>query len=134
MGRKSPGEIGRDQAIRTVAEIIGRIRIAMLTTLTGDGAFRSRPITTHGARFDGDLWFLTRMGSAKIEEVRQHLPEKVFQTIIPRTVRLSEAPSFGQPIFAYDPSSPGAVAYSALGKELANRFGLMYGGTTEGKT
>ena len=72
MGRQSPGEIGRDQAIRTVAEIIGRIRIAMLTTLTGDGAFRSRPITTHGARFDGDLWFLTRMGSAKIEEVRQH--------------------------------------------------------------
>ena len=72
MGRKSPGEIGRDQAIRTVAEIIGRIRIAMLTTLTADGAFRSRPITTHGARFDGDLWFLTRMGSAKIEEVRQH--------------------------------------------------------------
>jgi general stress protein 26 len=44
----------------------------MLTTLTEDGVFRSRPVTTHGAGFDGDLWFLTRMGSAKIEEVRQH--------------------------------------------------------------
>jgi general stress protein 26 len=70
MGRKNPGE--RDQAIRTLAQMIGRIRIAMLTTLTEDGAFRSRPITTHGARFDGDLWFLTRMGSAKTEEVRRH--------------------------------------------------------------
>lgn len=74
--------------------------------------------------------FDSRINLAKqvVEEVRQHLPEKIFQTLIPRTVRLSEAPSFGQPIFAYDPQGPGAVAYRALAKEIAARFGLMYGG------
>lgn len=61
----------RDQAVWKLAELIGKIRIAMLTTLTEEGAFRSRPITTHGARFDGDLWFLTRVDSSKVEEVRQ---------------------------------------------------------------
>ncbi len=62
----------RDQAVRKLAELIGKTRIAMLTTLTEAGAFRSRPVTTHGARFDGDLWFLTRLDSSKLEEVRQH--------------------------------------------------------------
>ena len=65
-------ETERDQAVRKLAELIGKVRIAMLTTLTREGAFRSRPITTHGARFDGDLWFLTRIDSSKLEEVRQH--------------------------------------------------------------
>ena len=70
--------------------------------------------------------FDSRINLAKqvVEEVRSHLPDKIFSTLIPRTVRLSEAPSFGKPIFAYDPSSPGAVAYRALGKEVAARFGL----------
>ena len=62
----------RDQAIGKLAELIRQIRIAMLTTLTDEGAFRSRPITTHGARFDGDLWFLTRVDSAKLDQVREH--------------------------------------------------------------
>jgi general stress protein 26 len=62
----------RDQAIGKLTELIGQIRIAMLTTLTEEGAFRSRPITTHGARFDGDLWFLTRIDSGKLDQVRQH--------------------------------------------------------------
>jgi chromosome partitioning protein len=70
--------------------------------------------------------FDSRINLAKqvVEEVRQHLPDKVFATLIPRTVRLSEAPSFGKPIFAYDPHGPGATAYRALGKEVAERFGL----------
>ena len=72
MGQKDSAEIERDQAVRKLGQLIGRTRIAMLTTLTEEGAFRSRPITTHGARFDGDLWFLSRLGSAKIEEVRRH--------------------------------------------------------------
>ena len=59
-----------------------------------------------------------------VDEVRQHLPDKIFETLIPRTVRLSEAPSFGKPIFAYDPHSPGATAYTALAKEVATRFKL----------
>ena len=53
-----------------------------------------------------------------VEEVRRHFPNKVFKTIIPRNVRLSEAPSFGQPINFYAPQSPGAIAYKLLTAEL----------------
>jgi chromosome partitioning protein len=59
-----------------------------------------------------------------VEEVKKHLPDKIFASVIPRTVRLSEAPSFGQTIFAYDPLSPGATAYRNLAKECIERFGL----------
>ena len=59
-----------------------------------------------------------------LDEVKRHLPEKIFATVIPRTVRLSEAPSFGQTIFAYDATSPGANAYRALAKEVLERFQL----------
>lgn len=52
------------------------------------------------------------------EEIRRHLPAKVFKTIIPRNVRLSEAPSFGKPIISYDIRCPGAVSYLRLAKEL----------------
>ena len=62
----------RQQTIERLGSMISKIRIAMLTTLTDDGAFRSRPITTHGARFDGDLWFFTRIDSAKLDELGQH--------------------------------------------------------------
>ncbi|HLP25602.1 MAG TPA: ParA family protein, partial [Acidobacteriota bacterium] len=70
--------------------------------------------------------FDSRINLAKqvVEEVRSHLPDKIFNTVIPRTVRLSEAPSFGKPIFAYDPNGPGAAAYKALAKEVIERFKL----------
>ncbi|MCI0576580.1 MAG: AAA family ATPase [Chloroflexi bacterium] len=60
----------------------------------------------------------TNLSRQVVEEVRQHFPGKVFRTIIPRNVRLSEAPSFGQPINLYAPDSPGAVAYQVLTTEL----------------
>ena len=66
----------------------------------------------------------TNLAHQVVDEVRRHLPAKIFETLIPRTVRLSEAPSFGQPIFAYDPHSPGSTAYRALGAEVIARFGL----------
>jgi chromosome partitioning protein len=69
----------------------------------------------------------TNLSRQVVEEVRQHLSNKLFETVIPRTVRLSEAPSFGKPIFAYDPHGPGATAYRALGKEIAARFNLADG-------
>src|SRR5882672_9810071 len=53
----------------------------------------------------------TRLSRQVVDEVKQHLPDKIFKTVIPRTVRLSEAPSFGKTIFAYDPFGVGAVAY-----------------------
>jgi chromosome partitioning protein len=52
------------------------------------------------------------------------MPDKIFASVIPRTVRLAEAPSFGKTIFAYDPSSPGATAYRSLAAEVAGRFSL----------
>ncbi len=70
--------------------------------------------------------FDSRINLAKqvVDEVKQHLPDKVFKSVIPRTVRLSEAPSFGKPILAYDPNGPGSVAYRALAAEVIERFGL----------
>lgn len=56
-------------------------------------------------------------------EAREYFGDKVFAAIIPRNVRLSESPSFGQPILLYDPHSIGALAYEALGEELENRRG-----------
>jgi chromosome partitioning protein len=66
----------------------------------------------------------TNLSRQVVEEVKKHLPEQIFKTVIPRTVRLSEAPSFGKTIFAYDPTSPGSTAYRHLAKEVIERFGL----------
>ena len=54
-------------------------------------------------------------------EVRNYFTDQVFETIIPRTVKLSEAPSYGMPIIQYDPSGKGAAAYKELAKEVVNR-------------
>lgn len=66
----------------------------------------------------------TRLSNQVLDEVKQHFPEKLFKSIIPRSIRLSEAPSFGKTIFEYDPMSSGAVAYQNLAKEIAHRFSL----------
>jgi len=60
----------------------------------------------------------TNLSRQVVEEVRSHFKGRVFRTIIPRNVRLSEAPSFGQPIPIYAPTSPGAIAYEVLTTEL----------------
>lgn len=60
----------------------------------------------------------TVLAKQVVEEARRHFGKKVFETIIPRNVRLAEAPSFGQPIIFYDPSSSGAVAYENLSREV----------------
>lgn len=53
-----------------------------------------------------------------VEEVKKYFPRKVFKTVVPRAVRLSEAPGFGQPVLYYDKSSKGARAYRELAGEL----------------
>lgn len=60
----------------------------------------------------------TNLGLQVIEEVKKYFKEKVYRTIIPRNVRLSEAPSHGQPIITYDPKSRGAEVYLELAKEV----------------
>ena len=56
-----------------------------------------------------------------VTEIKKYFPRKVFSTVIPRTVRLSEAPSYGQPILYYDRSNKGAQAYSALTDEILKK-------------
>jgi chromosome partitioning protein len=61
----------------------------------------------------------TKLADQVAREVRSHFGSRVCRTIVPRTVRLSEAPSFGQPIIVFDPSSRGAIAYRELAKEVS---------------
>ena len=63
----------------------------------------------------------TRLAQQVVDEVRDFFEDKVFKTLIPRTVRLSEAPSFGQPVTLYDPHGKGADAYNNLAKEVMDR-------------
>ncbi len=60
----------------------------------------------------------TKLSQQVIDEVRNHFKDKVYKTVIPRNVRLSEAPSFGQPINIYDDKSKGALAYRELAREF----------------
>jgi chromosome partitioning protein len=69
--------------------------------------------------FDGR----TTLASDVVAQVREHFGETTYKTVIPRTVRLSEAPSYGEPIEAYDPMSRGAIAYRELAREFRRRHG-----------
>lgn len=90
------------QTIRQVREVLnGRLAIAGVILTMYDGR--------------------TNIGQQVVQEVRNYFPEQVFQTVIPRNVRLSEAPSHGQPIVQYAPTSAGALAYQALAVEFIRR-------------
>ena len=67
-----------------------------------------------GTMYDGR----TNLSIQVLDEIKKFFPDKLFKTIIPRNVRLSEAPSFGEPIIKYDRASKGADAYMALSKEI----------------
>jgi chromosome partitioning protein len=54
-----------------------------------------------------------------VQEVREHFGDKVVRAVVPRSVRLSEAPSFGQPIITFDPTSRGSIAYRSLAMEVS---------------
>lgn len=72
-------------------------------------------MTMHDAR--------TNLAQQVVGEVRQHFPDQCFNTIIPRSVRLSEAPSYGETILSYAPNSTGAVAYRLLAMEVLEKLG-----------
>jgi chromosome partitioning protein len=77
-----------------------------------------------GLRLEGVLLTMyqrTNLSKQVIEDVRDHLGDKVFRTVIPRNVTLGEAPSFGKPVIYYDIKSAGAQAYLELARELAAR-------------
>lgn len=69
--------------------------------------------------FDGR----TKLSKEVAEQVRGHFGEVAYKTVIPRSVRISEAPSYGEPIEAFDPMSRGAIAYRHLGREFLERHG-----------
>jgi len=75
----------------------------------------------------------TNLSQQVVNEVRQYFSNRVFETIIPRSVRLSEAPSFGEPILRHAPRSPGALAYAALTRELLLGDGVVPSGEREDK-
>lgn len=66
----------------------------------------------------------TRLSAHVVEEVRRYFPQRIFGSVVPRSVRLAEAPSYGQAIVEYDPSSRGAEAYEAFTNELITRLHL----------
>jgi chromosome partitioning protein len=73
----------------------------------------------------------TNLAQQVVDEVRQYFPGQVFEAIIPRSVRLSEAPSYGQPILKHAPRSAGALAYASLTRELLLGDGVAPAGERE---
>lgn len=67
----------------------------------------------------------TRLSSQVADEVRRHFPTETLQSAIPRSVRISEAPSYGQTVMSYSPGSPGADAYAAAAAEIAHHEGTQ---------
>ena len=65
----------------------------------------------------------TNLGLEVVEDIKGYFKERVYETIIPRLVKLSESPSHGKPILAYDPTSRGTEAYLNLAKEVIERNG-----------
>jgi chromosome partitioning protein len=96
-----------------------------------DTLARIRTQSNPGLRIFGLLMTMydsrTSLSHQVAEEVRRHYPRLTFNTVIPRNVRLSEAPSFGKSILEYDPLSRGAEAYHALAMEVASRAPAVHG-------
>ena len=94
------------EGLSQLARAIGLVRRALNPKLQ----LRGLVMTMYDAR--------TTLSRQVVEEVQRHFPKRVFDTIVPRSVRLSEAPSYGEPIISYAPRSAGALAYAALAREL----------------
>lgn len=94
------------EGLGQLSHTISRVRGALNPGLTIRGVI----ITMYDGR--------TTLAPQVVDEVRKHFPGKVFKSLIPRSVRLAEAPSHGVPITAYAPNSPGGLAYRALAEEL----------------
>ena len=97
--------IGLSRLLETVA----RVQSGLNPRLRVTGML----MTMHDAR--------TRVSGEVVAEVRRHFPELAFRTVVPRNVRLAEAPSHGEPVIRYDPHCAGADAYFEVAKEVAER-------------
>ena len=99
-------------ALEGLSQLLGNVKMIQKHLNT-----RLRVSTILLTMFDGR----TRLSQQVADEVRQHFPDEVLQTMIPRSVRVSEAPSFGQTVISYDGSSAGAIAYKEAAVEIVKR-------------
>jgi chromosome partitioning protein len=99
------------EGISQLLQTIDRVRSASFKELTVRGVL----LTMYDPR--------TNLSKDVEHEVRTYFPQQTFKTVIPRSVRLAEAPSYGLPILAYQPSSPGALAYGELAREILSADG-----------
>lgn len=100
------------EGLGMLLETVERIRSAIFSDLD----IRAVVMTMFDTR--------TNLSRDVVEEVSKHFPNKVMESVIPRSVRLAEAPSYGLPILAYYPDSPGAEAYEKLARELLKQDGV----------
>ena len=100
------------EGLGLLTQTLDKVRAALFPEL----AVRGVELTMYDGR--------TNLASDVVAEVQKHFPDKVFRSIIPRSVRLAEAPSYGVPVSAYAPQSRGARAYAALARELLEGDGL----------
>jgi len=68
----------------------------------------------------------TNLSKQVVEEVEKYFPDQIYERVIPRTIKIGEAPSFGKTIFEHDPSGPGSRAYKAVSQEFLERHGVSY--------
>ncbi len=100
------------EGLGQLTQTIGRVQSALFPELRVRGVI----LTMFDPR--------TKLSMDVVREVRNHFPGQVFDSIVPRSIRLAEAPSYGLPISAYSPSSLGARAYEALARELLEGDGV----------
>ena len=101
-------------ALEGLSQLLKTIEVAK-ASVNPDLAIDGVMLTMYDAR--------NRLSDQVAADVRKHLGRAVLKTIIPRNVRIAEAPSFGKPVTEYDPNCKGARAYMALGRELLHRHG-----------
>lgn len=94
------------EGLTQLNQTLDRVRDAIFNALKMRGVL----LTMYDAR--------TNLSNDVVREVRDHYTDQVFESVIPRTVRLAEAPSYGQPISVYAPNSNGAAAYASLAREV----------------
>jgi len=101
------------EGLTQLTQTLDRVRNALFPELRVRGVLMTM--------FDGR----TKLANDVVNEVRLHFPNLVFKAIIPRSIRLAEAPSYGQPISNYAPSSSGAEAYASLAREVLSGDGVQ---------
>ena len=105
------------EGLGQLTQTIERVRVALYPELKVRGVVMTM--------FDSR----TNLGNDVIKEVNRHFPKQAFHSVVPRNIRLAEAPSYGLPVAAYAPSSPGAYAYEMLARELLRGDGVKVSNT-----